>query len=177
MIGWAFRQAAIWIVLGLAFYVVVANLPTMQTAPSSPPATNVARPAAATAQPRSGMPNSLVFHANRQGHVVLEAFVNGAPIQFLVDTGATTVVLTMRDAQAAGFGSYDLNFTLRAMTANGTTREAPVRLREVRIGQLSVSDVSATVAENLGISLLGQSFLTRLDAYEMRNGVLTLNYW
>jgi aspartyl protease family protein len=62
-------------------------------------------------------------------------------------------------------------------TANGIARAAPVRLREVRLGQLSIDDVSAAVVENLNISLLGQSFLTRLDGYEMRDGMLTLNYW
>ena len=66
---------------------------------------------------------------------------------------------------------------MRTSTANGVGHAAPVSLREVRIGQLAVDDVRATVLENLNISLLGQSFLTRLDSYEMRDGVLTLNYW
>ncbi len=123
------------------------------------------------------MPNSLVFPADRQGHVVLDGEVNGAPVRFLVDTGATMVVLTLRDAAAAGYGHSDLDFSIRTSTANGVARAAPVRLREVRVGQLSIDDVPAVVAENLGISLLGQSFLTRLDSYEMRDGVLTLNYW
>ena len=66
---------------------------------------------------------------------------------------------------------------MKTSTANGVARAAPVRLRELRIDQLLVPDVTAAVAENLNISLLGQSFLTRLDGYEMRDGVLTLNYW
>jgi len=57
------------------------------------------------------------------------------------------------------------------------TMAAMVKLREVRIGQLTIADVPAVVHENLFMSLLGQSFLTRLDSYEMRDGVLTLNYW
>ena len=52
-----------------------------------------------------------------------------------------------------------------------------LRLRELRIGQLVIYDVDAMVGENLNVSLLGQSFLTRLDSYEMRDGVLTLSYW
>ena len=87
------------------------------------------------------------------------------------------VVLTMKDAAAAGLGRGDLEFSMRTSTANGTARAAPVKLREVRLGQLSIDEVPAAVAENLGISLLGQSFLTRLDSYEMRDGVLTLSYW
>jgi len=51
-----------------------------------------------------------------------------------------------------------------------------VRLREVRIGQLSVNDVSAFVGENLHVSLLGMSFLKRVEGFEIRDGVLTLNW-
>ena len=123
------------------------------------------------------MPNALVFRANPQGHVVVEAAVNGVPVKFLVDTGATMVVLTLKDAAAAGLSGSDLVFSMRTSTANGVARAAPVRLRELRIDQLMVRDVAAAVVENLNISLLGQSFLTRLDGYEMRDGVLTLNYW
>jgi aspartyl protease family protein len=122
------------------------------------------------------VPNSLVYHANRQGHVVLEGVVNGTPVRFLVDTGATVVALSMADATAAGFSRSNLVFNVRTSTANGIGRAAAVTLREVRIGQFSVYDVPAWVDENLAVSLLGQSFLTRLDSYEMRDGVLTLNW-
>ena len=53
---------------------------------------------------------------------------------------------------------------------------APVTLREIRIGQLSIYDVPASVLENLNISLLGMSFLTRLQSYEMRDGKLTISW-
>jgi aspartyl protease family protein len=174
MIGWAFRQAVIWSILGLGFYIVVERLPTTPDAPEPvpPPAA-----ASATAPAHSGAPNTLVFHANAQGHVVIDAVVNGGPVRFLVDTGATMVVLTAKDAATAGLGPNDLNFSMRTATANGTARIAPVRLREVRIGQLSIDDVPAAVAENLNISLLGQSFLTRLEGYQMRDGALTLNWY
>src|ERR1019366_8256282 len=107
---------------------------------------------------------------------VLDGVVNGAPVRFLVDTGATFVALSLGDAAAAGFGRGDLVFRGTASTANGLARAAPVRLRELRIGQFAVDDVPAVVMDNLGISLLGQSFLNRLDSYEMRDGVLSLNW-
>jgi clan AA aspartic protease (TIGR02281 family) len=56
------------------------------------------------------------------------------------------------------------------------TKVATVKLREVRIGQFAVADVPAVVHENLHVSLLGQTFLKRLESYEMRDGVLTLNW-
>ena len=172
MIGFALRQLALWVgVLLLVIYAVSHFQRSPDpAAPASPPET-----APGT---RSGAaPNSLVFRANPQGHVVLDGDVNGAPVRFLVDTGASIVVLTMRDAAAAVMRPSDLDFTLRTSTANGVARAAPVRLREVRIGQLSLDDVDAAIVENLGVSLLGQSFLRRLDGYEMRDGVLTLTFY
>ena len=175
MIGWAFRQLAIWGGIGLVAYAVVVY--RLLQPPTTEP-TVIAVPAAGVADSaRGAAPNSLVYRANKQGHVVVDGVVNGAPVRFLVDTGATMVVLTMKDATAAGLTHGDLNFTMRTSTANGVARAAPVRLREVRLGQLTIDEVQAAVAENLNISLLGQSFLTRLDGYEMRDGVLTLTYW
>ena len=174
MIGWALKQFAIWGGLGLLFYAVLGDRLAQQLALPHP-----AAPASATApsRPAGAMPNSLVYRANSQGHVVVDAAVNGNPVRFLVDTGATMVVLTLQDAEAAGISRNDLVFSMRTQTANGVARAAPVTLRDVRLGQLEINDVKAAVAENLGISLLGQSFLTRLDSYEMHDGTLTLNYW
>jgi len=94
----------------------------------------------------------------------------------LVDTGATLVTLTQADARTAGIDPGELVFNHRASTANGSARMAPVTLREVRIGQLSIYDVPAAVLEHLNISLLGMSFLTRLESYEMRDGKLTISW-
>jgi len=76
----------------------------------------------------------------------------------LVDTGASLVTLTPADARAAGINPAGLVFSTHANTANGAVRMAPVTLREVRIGQLSIYDVPASVLENLNVSLLGMSF-------------------
>ena len=77
---------------------------------------------------------------------------------------------------AAGIARSELVFNRRVSTANGPARMAPVTLREVRIGQLSIYDVPAAVLENLNISLLGMSFLGRLQGYEMRDGKLSINW-
>ncbi len=174
MIGWALRRLAIWTALGLLLYAVVGYRLAMAPDATAPAPAASAPTAEST---RSVVSNSLVFHADQRGHVMVDAVVNGAPVRFLVDTGATLVVLTLKDAAAVGLRRNDLVFSMKTSTANGVARAAPVRLRELRINQLSVDDVAAAVAENLGISLLGQSFLTQLDGYEMRDGVLTLNYW
>jgi aspartyl protease family protein len=166
MIGWAFRQLFGWLAAGLViYYITVAN-----RAPTTP------APETAAVAPRPvAVPNSLEFHAEKNGHVVLDVAVNGTPVRMVVDTGATVVTLTKADAASAGVGG-GLSYSLTFQTANGRTRAAPVRLREIRIGQLEIDNVQAVVVENLGISLLGQSFLRRLDSYEMRDGVLTMNW-
>jgi aspartyl protease family protein len=172
-LGWALRQVAIWGGLGLLLYAGVANRTWFQG--SQPPQ----RPAIQTAvgqQIQPASPNSLVYHADPRGHFWVEGIVNGAPVRFMVDTGASFVALTMADAAAAGIGRGNLAFNLAVATANGQTRAAPVKLREVRVGQLSLDDVPALVQENLGISLLGMSFLKRLDGFEIHEGSLTINW-
>jgi aspartyl protease family protein len=61
-------------------------------------------------------------------------------------------------------------------TANGRALGAPVMLREIRVGQLVIEDVRAVVMQNMRISLLGQTFLSRLHGYQMQDGVLTLTW-
>jgi len=175
MIGWASRQLVLWLVGGFFIYALVAKsgLLTPQDAAVTPGSAQ-ASSAVTLVRPNSG--NSLTLRAGPDGHVYTEAAVNGAPIRMIVDTGATDVVLTMADAAKAGFSAGQLSFSGRSKTANGVTRVAPVTLRDVRIGQLEIGDVRASVVEHLDISLLGQTFLRRLESYEMRDGVLTLNW-
>jgi aspartyl protease family protein len=135
-----------------------------------------ARPGASGGRAAGPPSNTIVYTANQRGHVILDAAVNGAPVRMLVDTGASLVTLTLQDARTAGIAPSELVYNARANTANGSARMAPVTLREVRIDQLSIYDVPAAVLENLNISLLGMSFLARLQGYEMRDGKLTITW-
>jgi clan AA aspartic protease (TIGR02281 family) len=118
-----------------------------------------------------------VIESGAGGHFVVEAVVNGAPVTFLVDTGASNVVLTMEDAERLGFRPESLRFTERFASANGEVRAAPVVLRELRIGQFSVFDMPASVNEApLRVSLLGMSFLRRLHGYGVEDGRLILRW-
>ena len=139
----------------------------------TPPSAN-APPALTVLRPSSN--RTLVYRADRRGHFTLTATVNGAPTRFVVDTGASLVALTLDDARAAGIGRSELVFNQLTQTANGRVRFAPVTLREVRIGQLSIENVPAAVIENLDQSLLGMSFLKRLKSFEMREGALTISW-
>ncbi len=177
MIGWAFRQLAILGAVAMVLYAIVEYRLTQPAGPA-PVLAPAKQTQAAVPAPASGaVPNALIFRANKQGHVELNGVVNGTPVRFLVDTGATFVALSISDAAAAGLSGNDLVFRAAVSTANGRARVAPVTLRELRIGQFAADDVPAVVMDNLPISLLGQSFLKRLDGYEMRDGVLTLNWY
>jgi clan AA aspartic protease (TIGR02281 family) len=118
-----------------------------------------------------------VIDAGAGGHFLVEAVVNGAPVTFLVDTGASDVVLTMTDAEHLGFRPENLRFTQRFASANGEVRGAPVVLRELRIGQFSLFDMPASVNEApLRVSLLGMTFLKRLNGYSVEDGRLILRW-
>ena len=115
------------------------------------------------------------FRARQGGHFVVEARVNGAPVVFLVDTGASDVVLTPADARRIGINPNALSYTRRYSTANGPVEGAPVTLNRVNVGGIELENVRASVTRGeMAGSLLGMSFLGRLGGYEVRDGVLTL---
>jgi aspartyl protease family protein len=94
----------------------------------------------------------------------------------LVDSGASLVVLSHEDAERAGLRPRAQDYTQRVSTANGLTRVAPMLLDRVSIGDISIDNVEAAIGEpgKLGQSLLGMTFLGRLQRVDMRAGVLFL---
>lgn len=115
------------------------------------------------------------FRADASGHYIVEAIVNRTPIRFLVDTGASDVVLSPRDAARIGLNSNQLDFSRRYQTANGTVMGAPVNLNSIRVGPIVIPNVEGSVnGAPLGASLLGMSFLERLTSYRVENGTLIL---
>lgn len=135
--------------------------------------------AAEVVQPESeaeAVPGSVTLTAGRDGHFHTEAEINGRSIEVLVDTGATTVALTWEDAQAAGIQIREADFTMRARTANGEAKVAPVTISQISIGEITVYDVRGTVMERgkMQTTLLGMSFLGRLSRAEMRRDTLIL---
>lgn len=101
--------------------------------------------------------------------------MNGVSVIFLLDTGASDIVLDPGDAVRLGFNLDRLAFTRRYQTANGVVKGAPIRLDSVQIGPIKLRNVSASVnGAPLGRSLLGMSFLDRLSGYGVENGTLIL---
>ena len=102
--------------------------------------------------------------------------INGARVAMVLDTGASSVVLTREDAKAAGLPLEVLTYTADIDTANGRTRAAPVRLDRIAIGGLVETSVEALVAQpgQLKTSLLGMSFLNRLQSWQVVGDRLVL---
>ncbi|MBP7001371.1 TIGR02281 family clan AA aspartic protease [Amaricoccus sp.] len=135
---------------------------------------------------RQGLfPSSAVMRADgavelRRGadghfHATLE--LNGAPVRFIVDTGASDMVLSRADAEKAGIDVAALAYTGRAITANGTVATAPARVRRVTLGDFAVTNVPASVTSGaLETSLLGMTFLDRFARIEIEGDRMILRH-
>ena len=109
------------------------------------------------------------------GHYYATLELNGTPVRFVVDTGATSVVLTRADATRAGLADDDLVYFSQAMTANGPVRTAPVTLDRVTFGPFTDENVRAYVNEgDMTESLLGMTYLQRFGRIEIASGRLIL---
>lgn len=110
---------------------------------------------------QSGSSTTLIADSN--GHFFTVGTINGAPMRFLVDTGATVVSIGKSDAVRANV-DYLKGQPGMTMTANGTTRVWRVTLNSVRVGEVVLNQVEASVHEHdLPIALLGMSFLNRME--------------
>jgi aspartyl protease family protein len=150
-----------WTLLAAAVLAALAPRSRVEAPlPNTPAAAPVAAPIDLPAG--NGLAEVTLTRAG-DGHFYADAMVNGAPVHFMVDTGATTVALTKDDAQAAGVQFSNGDFTAVGQGAGGTIALKPVTLDRVALGPVEARGVDAVVADGaLGISLLGQSWLRRV---------------
>lgn len=161
-LGQALQQGAIWglIIVGLA---AGWNLWQDIAQPSTP------RQSVITGEARVEVPRA------RDGHYYLTLEMNGTPIRFVVDTGATDVVLTTQDASSIGIDPDDLAYLGQARTANGTVRTARIRIDDVRLGEFTDRNLPAWVNEGqMETSLLGMAYLQMFDRIEIAQDRLVL---
>ncbi|MEE4187751.1 MAG: TIGR02281 family clan AA aspartic protease [Roseobacter sp.] len=119
--------------------------------------------------------NRIVVPRSPNGHYYLNVEVNGAPVSFVLDTGATSLVLTKADAIRSGLEPENLNYYQRAMTANGEVRTAPVRLDTMALGPFTDTNVPAVVNEGeMSSSLMGMTYLERWGKIQIAGNTLTL---
>jgi aspartyl protease family protein len=120
---------------------------------------------------------ALTFRQSRGGHFLVEARIGETPVRFLVDTGASHVILSRADAARVGLDPAHLRYTQRFNTANGEILAAPVTLPSFSLGPVSFDNVPAYVSDgDFAGSLLGMSLLRRFRSYEVSNGTLTLRW-
>ena len=138
-------------------------------------------PAAAASAPQQKppgprMPSTLAVAADYRGHYIVHPSVDNYRIKMMVDTGASFVALTSADAQALGIRNDASSRKVMLSTANGTIVGFRTVLREIRLGEIVVRNVDAVVLPEraLGMSLLGNSFLSKLLGYEVQTGRMVL---
>jgi aspartyl protease family protein len=135
-------------------------------------------PTVATAvvtSPQASFDNAAIIDREPDGHYWTRADVDGTAVKFMVDTGASTVAITFRDAQRIGLEPEDLEFKWEIRTAGGVVHGAAVTLEKIRIGRVEVENVEAMVLrEGLEQSLLGMTFLGELYSYEFRKSQLVI---
>lgn len=107
---------------------------------------------------------SVTLYSDARGHFVATAYINGAPVTFLVDTGATLVTLGNSEAKRLGINYLKGERTV-IMTANGPAQVYRVKVDSIKLGNVTVNNVDTVVAESdkVGIGLLGMSFLNHFE--------------
>ncbi len=167
--GTALRQATVWIGIGLVLVIGYSYRDEFNALRAR--VTGELLPAQGQVLGEDGV----AFRAGRDGHFHVEAMVDGERVLFLVDTGASDVVLSPEDAERLGIDTRSLTYSDAYDTANGVGYGAPIRLRSVEIGPIGLTDVAASVNQApMDSSLLGMTFLRRLSGYEVRGETLTL---
>jgi aspartyl protease family protein len=146
-----------------------------QAISSPPPQAAVVQQAYEPREPTTSG-RSLMLEADRMGHFQVEARIDGRRVDFIVDTGASLVVLRESDAALVGIRPRPRDYTATAITANGKIKAARATIDRIEVGGITVYDVPAMVLpdEALAKNLLGVSFLSRLRRYEYASGRMVL---
>ncbi|UHS61535.1 TIGR02281 family clan AA aspartic protease [Agrobacterium vaccinii] len=170
----AVRQLAIWLVIILTL--VAAYLYRYDFQRFGDRVLAGLMPGRAVVMTTQNGDQEVILNKSMSGHFETNAEVNGGTVHMLVDTGASSVVLSRSDAEAVGINVDNLSYTVTVMTANGRTSAAPVRLSEVAIGPIVRRNISALVAQDgqLDQSLLGMTFLSTLGSLQMQTDELKL---
>ncbi|MCH8953255.1 MAG: TIGR02281 family clan AA aspartic protease [Proteobacteria bacterium] len=162
-LGTAAQHAAIWVLIFLG--VTIAYGFKDQLASQLYPG---------TAQPVDE--RTIALRRADDGHFYARVRVNGAEIRFMVDTGATNLVLSQQDARRIGLAMDNLNYVLPVSTANGTVYGAGVVLERVKLGGFVDTDVRAMVnGGRMSVSLLGMSYLDRFRRFSVEGDRLLLS--
>ncbi len=147
----------------------------VQSEPMLVSSSQVPAPASSVAAPVGNGYAQTTLPRAPDGHFYAELRVNGTPVRFLVDTGASMIALTREDAQRIGIPISEADFTGTAQTASGSVGLKPIVLDRVSLGSLEATDVDAAIVQQgLGQSLLGQSWLKRIGKVTIEGDQMVL---
>jgi aspartyl protease family protein len=111
----------------------------------------------------TGGGSRIVLPADSRGHFMTQGAINGRPVTFMLDTGATSIALSAADAQRIGL-DYSRAQRVQMNTANGVASGYKLRLQSVRVGDVEVYDIDAIVSpQPMPFVLLGNSFINRFS--------------
>ena len=119
--------------------------------------------------------NEFVLTRSRDGHFYINLNINNYQIDFLVDTGASAIILSNSDGKKLGFDKEALSYWKSATTANGEILISPVILDQIKMGPIRFSNVKAFISQkNMEKSLLGMSFINRFKKLEINQNKMTI---
>lgn len=131
--------------------------------------------AEAGATPETRPDGNVVIPKSPDGHFYVTARVNGAPVRFLVDSGATTTALSAKDAARSSVYADRMSFPATVMTANGPIEVVRARVAEFEVGPIGRKDFPVHVSDKMGeTNLLGMNFLSTLSGWRIEGSQLIL---
>ena len=142
--------------------------------PSAAPVT-LASASAKPQRQRAGATEALLLQRDSSGQFHLEASVNGAPVEFLVDTGADVVALTEQEALNLGLNVSEGDFQPVMKTASGVGYGAQIKLDELEVAGERLREVDAVVVKGLAVNLLGQSALRKLGSVQLKGDSMIIH--
>jgi aspartyl protease family protein len=169
------RFAMVSLVAGVSAVVAAEAVVVVAREPLTLRASKAEAPLVMTARLASASPALGAVMKASDGHYWAQGDVNGEAVRFLVDTGATAVALTPKDAQRLGFDLAKLHYGYAVVTAGGQARAAAVKLASVSVAGARLENVDALVIEKgLDASLLGMTYLGRLTSFQATRQALFL---
>jgi len=119
--------------------------------------------------------DTLRIRQSADGHFWVDAKVNGLPVRFLIDSGATTTAMTLRTAQNAGIDISKSPIPVILTTANGSVEAQRGTIQSLQIGPMVAQDLPVVVAEEFGDSnVIGMNFLSKLGSWRVEGPVMVL---
>ncbi len=163
------------VVAGAAIgFLIPSGKPVAPPAPVAAAKPAPAKPANANVELTSA-PRKTQLTRGANGHFFADALVDGQSVHFVVDTGASIVVLTMDDARKLGIPFDRSEFEVIARGASGDVRGKTITLHHIAVGRQEAWDVEAAIVdEGLDVSLLGQSWLGAVDSVQISGDTMTL---